>query len=61
MKFGIFDAAVYNPFAAEPIKYVTIYLSETLITHQRIILGIIGIEYLSISLQTPFVTPLILT
>ena len=36
------------------MKYVTIYLSDTLIIHHKITVGISGIQYFSIETATPF-------
>jgi len=51
----IFPAAEYNPAALSPSTAVRQYLSKLELIHQNIELGIIGIEYNSISFATePF-------
>ena len=45
------DAAEYSPLAPVPKKCVIINRLDTLVIHQNMELGIMGTEYLSISLD----------
>ena len=47
MTVGILQAIVYIPLASLSINARIIYRSETLVTHQKIVVGIIGILYFS--------------